>query len=256
VSVIEIDGASNNGVGDIRELKKKVTTYGMHGRFKIYIIDEAQMLTKPAFNALLKTLEEPPSHVKFILCTTELDKIPKTIRSRCQLFTFYPIADDVMAKQLENVMALESVKFEADLPIELAKMANGSLRDSLTLLDQVINTGESPLTTTTLERFFGKPKKSRVQAILVALGQGDVGKVGRETAQLNRKGFNEYFVVATLIDAMHEIIPTRLNDPEKLETIVDIIIELEALSRSVRTSESPAALLKATLLKIALRRRK
>ena len=254
VSVFEIDGASNNKVDDIRSLKDDVGTYAMHGRFKIYIIDECQMLTKQAFNALLKTLEEPPSHVKFILCTTELAKVPKTIQDRCQLFRFNPIADEVLSDQLGWVLEHEGVEYDGEFTMELAKMAQGSLRSGLTLLDQLINTG-GRLTAATLEGFFGKPMRSRVQGLLTAISRGDIVNTIRSLKHLTSRGFSEYFVVTTVIDALQELMTKRLDEPDKLEVIIDIILDLEALSRVVRSSETPKALLEASLLKTTLKRR-
>jgi len=254
VSVFEIDGASNNKVEDVRKLKDQIGTFGMHGRFKIYIIDEIQMFTKQAFNALLKTLEEPPKHVKFILCTTELAKIPKTIQSRCQLYPFRPIREEVLSKHLSWVLDQEKVTYDEEFILELVKMAHGSLRDGITTLDQLINSGQNPLTAATLENFYGKPQRSQVQDILVAISRGDVPGTMSGLNRLTRKGFSEYYIVTTLIDALQELIPKRLSDPEKLGPVVDIIMELEMMSRNVRASETPQALLEATLLRIALNR--
>lgn len=257
ISVIEIDGATHNKVDHARKLIEEVGLYGMHGRFKIYIIDEVHMLTKPAFNALLKTIEEPPSHVKFILCTTELAKIPKTIQSRCQLYQFYPILDDVMAERLEDIMAVEGVKHEQGVALEIAKMSSGSLRDAITLLDQLINmVTAAGLTSTTIRNFFKKPKRSQIMVVLTALSAGDVAMTQTAMQKLARRGFSEFYVVTLIVEALQEMIPNRLTEPDKLEVIVDIILELEALSREVRTSDVPGALLEATLLKIALKRRK
>lgn len=255
ISVFEIDGASNNKVDDIRALKDEVGSYAMHGRYKIYIIDECQMLTKQAFNALLKTLEEPPSHVKFILCTTELGKIPTTIQDRCQLYRFYPITDETLAKRLNWVLVQEGGKCDDEFALELAKMAQGSLRNGLTLLDQLINTGEEILTVASLEGLFGKPARSRVAGLIMAISRGDVANVMKNLNQLTRRGFSEYFVVTTVIDALQELIQDRVSKPCKLEAVVDIILDLEGLSRVVRSSDTPKALLEASLLKTTLKRR-
>lgn len=256
ISVIEIDGASNNKVDDARKLIEEVGFYGMHGRFKIYIIDEVHMLTKPAFNALLKTLEEPPSHVKFILCTTELDKIPKTVQSRCQLFRFHPVPADIIADQLEKVAEQEGLETDDNVTIELAKMVNGSMRDGLTLLDQLINSAkDDKLTLGDLEGFFGKPSPKYIQNIMGALSSGNVAKTASAVKWLLERGFGEYYVITTLIDSLRSRMADRLGEPDKLKVIVDIILALEKLSRIIRTSEIPGALFEATLLKIALDRR-
>lgn len=255
LSVIEIDGATHNKVDDIRKLRDEVGQYGMYGRFKIYIIDEVHMLTKQAFNALLKTLEEPPGHVKFILCTTDLGAVPKTVQSRCQRYQFYPIADDVIAAQLEYILSEEAVKFEAGVPLELAQMVNGSLRDGITLLDQLINVVSDTLSLSAVRNFFGTPKRSHIREVLTALSSGDTVKTAAAMRKLTRRGFSEYYIVTVVIRGLQELIPNRLEEPDKLEVIVDIMIELEALSRIVRSSDIPKALFEASLLKIALNRR-
>ncbi|MCP4453060.1 MAG: DNA polymerase III subunit gamma/tau, partial [Planctomycetes bacterium] len=134
IDVLEIDGASNNGVDQVRELRENAIYRPARSRYKIYIIDEVHMLTVAAFNALLKILEEPPAHVKFIFATTEPNKVLATIQSRCQRFDFRNISAPDIAKQLKNVLMLEKIDFQDDLVLALGKMANGSMRDSLSLL--------------------------------------------------------------------------------------------------------------------------
>ena len=138
VDVLEIDGASNRGIDEIRQLRQNVNVRPSRERFKIYIIDEVHMLTREAFNALLKTLEEPPEHVKFIFCTTEPTKIPVTILSRCQRFDFAGIQTPAIAKRLEQIVAAEGVEAEPDALRLLARRAAGSMRDSQSLLEQLL----------------------------------------------------------------------------------------------------------------------
>ena len=142
LDVIEIDGASNNGVDEIRELKTHVTLAPFNSRYKIYIIDEVHMLSAAAFNALLKTLEEPPAYVVFILATTEPHKVPVTIRSRCQHIPFHSISPEDIFKRLNEVCKLENVKAENAALWEIARQADGALRDALSLLEQVIAAGD------------------------------------------------------------------------------------------------------------------
>ncbi|MHC4332596.1 MAG: DNA polymerase III subunit gamma/tau, partial [Planctomycetota bacterium] len=153
IDVIEIDGATNNGVEQVRELRQNVIYRPARARHKIYIIDEVHMLSVPAFNALLKTLEEPPSHVKFIFATTEPNKVIATIQSRCQRFDFNNINGKLIAEQLRSILKQEKIKYEDDLVLPLAKMANGSMRDGLSLLDRLISTGVEPLTVGLLEEY-------------------------------------------------------------------------------------------------------
>lgn len=137
IDIIEIDAASNNGVDEIRELRNNVNLVPATGKYKIYIIDEVHMLTIGAFNALLKTLEEPPAHVIFILATTEIHKIPNTILSRCQKFDFKKISIDKIKERLEYVVDKEDISIDKDSITEIARLADGGMRDALSILDQV-----------------------------------------------------------------------------------------------------------------------
>ena len=139
MDIIEMDAASNNGVDEIREINNKVNLVPSIGKYKIYIIDEVHMLTIGAFNALLKTLEEPPSHVIFILATTDPQKVPITILSRCQRFDLKKISESKIAERLEYICEEENIEYEADALYEIAKLGDGCLRDSISILDQVIS---------------------------------------------------------------------------------------------------------------------
>src|SRR5271157_3509298 len=139
VDVIEIDAASNRGIDEIRELRETVRYLPMEARYKVYIIDEAHMLTEPAFNALLKTLEEPPGHNIFILATTESQKIPYTILSRCQRFDFRRISEANLIDQLKRICIDEQVSYDEKVLNYVVREADGSLRDAESILDQVIS---------------------------------------------------------------------------------------------------------------------
>lgn len=153
LDVIEIDGASNNGVDSIRELKENVALAPFTSKYKIYIIDEVHMLSQGAFNALLKTLEEPPEHVIFILATTEPHRVPVTIRSRCQHIPFHVISPEDIYKRLEEVCKLENINAEPEALWEIARQADGALRDALSLLEQVSASGD--ITLSNIEAAFG-----------------------------------------------------------------------------------------------------
>ena len=138
MDVIEIDGASNRGIDEIRELRENIKFMPLSGKFKVVIIDEVHMLTVQAFNALLKTLEEPPAHVKFIMATTDIHKVPQTIISRCQRFDFLPMTNTVIKDRLNHILKVESVDID-DASLELiANKSEGSMRDALGFLDQVL----------------------------------------------------------------------------------------------------------------------
>ena len=155
LDVLEIDGASNRGINDIRELREVVKYPPTSGRFRIYIIDEVHMLTREAFNALLKTLEEPPSHVIFIMATTDPHKIPQTILSRTQRFDFNRLTLHEICNHLQSVLGLEDIGFEENTLDVIAQKGDGSMRDSLSLLDQVIAYSDDRITISTVRNVLG-----------------------------------------------------------------------------------------------------
>jgi DNA polymerase III subunit gamma/tau len=184
--VIEIDGASNNGVDDARELRGNINTRPSRSRYKIYIIDEVHMLSKAAFNALLKTLEEPPAHVKFIFATTEVQKIPITILSRCQRFDFAGIPADQILEQLKTITLREGKQADDEALELVARRAGGSMRDSQSLLDQLLAFGGDRLTADQVREMLGMAGDDRVVALAEAVVGKDAGKalaVLEETAQ-------------------------------------------------------------------------
>jgi DNA polymerase-3 subunit gamma/tau len=146
IDVVEMDAASHTGVDDVREIIEAVRYASVSARFKIYIIDEVHMLSKNAFNALLKTLEEPPEHVKFLFATTEVDKVPVTVLSRCQRFDLRRIPSDKLAEHFARVAEAEQVEVEPEALNVIARAAEGSARDGLSLLDQAIAHGEGHVT--------------------------------------------------------------------------------------------------------------
>ena len=139
LDVLEIDGASNRGIEEIRNLREQIKFAPMVGSYKVIIIDEVHMLTNPAFNALLRTLEEPPEHGKFIFCTTDIHKVPATIISRCQRFDFNRIATDTIIARISYILKQEAIDFDLDSLQLIARKADGSMRDALSILDQVIS---------------------------------------------------------------------------------------------------------------------
>jgi DNA polymerase III subunit gamma/tau len=184
VDVLEIDGASNRGIDEIRQLRQNVNVRPSRARFKIYIIDEVHMLTTPAFNALLKTLEEPPEHVKFIFCTTEADKIPITVLSRCQRFDFAPIETKSILARLEEIAKSEGVEADPAALQILARRAAGSMRDSQSLLEQLLAFGGKKISVEDVHAMLGTARNSRLSGITqsiirrdaaTALGEVDSG---------------------------------------------------------------------------------
>ena len=166
IDLIEIDAASNNSVDDIRELRDKVGFRPSEGRYKIYIIDEVHMLSNSAFNALLKTLEEPPPHARFVLATTEPHKIPATVLSRCQRFDFRRIPAPEIAGHLRHIVTVEGFGAEDDALLAIARAAQGCMRDAVSLLDQMLAYGADAITLAQVQQVLGA-----VNAEAVAAGQ-------------------------------------------------------------------------------------
>jgi DNA polymerase-3 subunit gamma/tau len=176
VDVIEIDAASNRGIDDVREIRGNVQYAPSRSRFKIYIIDEVHMLSTPAFNALLKTLEEPPPHVKFIFATTEAQKIPITILSRCQRFDFAGIAAARIVERLRQVVAGEGMQADDEALELVARRAGGSMRDAQSLLDQLLAFGGERLTADQVHALLGTARDDRVLALAAAVLERDAGR--------------------------------------------------------------------------------
>ncbi len=274
LNVIEIDGASNNSVDQARQL---IANAGLsptgNARYKVYIIDEVHMLSISAFNALLKTMEEPPPHVKFILCTTEPHKVPATIHSRCQGFDFRNIPTPKIVEHLGSVLASESVEAESQVVWQIARLANGSMRDGLSLLDRLISTGQSPLTPDVLEQMFGLPDSQLVGALVDALANGDVKGSLESVANLITNGISQDQVFEVLIERFRQLMLIAVCGPdsELVELPEDtkaaateqakrfdaagltyMIAQCESVQRNGTSSATPRALLDATIVRLAL----
>ena len=173
VDVVEIDAASNRGIDEIRSLRQNVAVRPARGRFKIYIIDEVHMLTREAFNALLKTLEEPPGHVKFVLCTTEPEKLPITILSRCQRFDFVTVDAPAIARRLGQIVAAEGASVTDDALALIARRAAGSMRDSQSLLEQLLGSSDGAIGVDDVHAVIGTGREERIGALLAAIAGRD-----------------------------------------------------------------------------------
>ena len=274
MNVIEIDGASNNSVDQARQL---IGNAGLsptgNAQFKIYIIDEVHMLSTAAFNALLKTMEEPPSHVKFILCTTEPHKVPATIQSRCQRFEFRNIATAKIAAHLKEVLAGEEVEAEGEVVFQLARLGNGSMRDALSLTDRLLATGASPITAATLQEMLGLPDHERVEQWVGAMADGDVKGTLEGAADLLNRGIGQDQLVEVLIERLRQLMLVvacgaeselvELSEDAKAGAVtqakrfdaaglVHMIALCENLLRFGKSSSNPRALLDATVVRLAL----
>ncbi len=173
MDVIEVDGASNNSVDQIRDLRDDVRYAPTQGKYKIYIIDEVHMLSNQAFNALLKTLEEPPSHVKFVFATTESQKVLPTIVSRCQRFELKPIADSLIAERLGSIAGEEGVDIEPEALSAIARLAFGGMRDSQSILDQMISFCGKKISARDVQEVYGILSEEQVRALAAHLVAGD-----------------------------------------------------------------------------------
>lgn len=221
VDVIEIDGASNNGVEAIRELRDSVGYMPAHGKFKVYIIDEVHMLSTSAFNALLKTLEEPPAHVIFIFATTEAQKIPITVLSRCQRFDFRRIATRRIADHLAHICKTENIPAEAEALWIIARQADGSMRDGLSLLDQVITFCNGELSHDKVVSVLGLTDRQLLASCLDALVKQDTHASMKVVEQIFTAGYDAKIFAQDLLEEIRNLLIVKLN-PQSLEQIVDV----------------------------------
>lgn len=273
IDVIEIDGASNTGVDNIRQLRENAAYRPARARHKIYIIDEVHMLSVGAFNALLKILEEPPAHIKFIFATTDPHKVLATIQSRCQRFDFAAISPDVIAKQLSGILKQEQITFEQDFLMQLSRLANGSMRDALSLLDQLISVGAQPLTLAMLEQLLGRPGAEHLASIVKSIGSADpaatlasietlimMGQTPLQIAEYLIEMFRDVMVLKTvgisseilLLSGVSKSILAELAAGYEVPWLVYAITALERLRYTLKNSETARALLEATLLRLAM----
>jgi DNA polymerase-3 subunit gamma/tau len=200
VDVLEIDGASNRRIEEVRDIRQNVQFRPTRGRYKIYIIDEVHMLTREAFNALLKTLEEPPPHVKFIFATTDVQKVPITILSRCQRFDFTGIAGPLIIDRLRAVVQAEGVKADDEALELVARRAGGSMRDAQSLLDQLLAFGGDRLTLEQVHKLLGTADEDQVAALAAAV----VGKEAPKALALLAAGLDSGLQIGELVDQLIE----------------------------------------------------
>lgn len=219
VDVIEIDGASNNGVEQVRELRQNAGLRPSRSRYKIYYIDEVHMLTTAAFNALLKTLEEPPAHVKFFFATTEANKIPITVLSRCQRYDFAGIGPDAIAGSLATVCASEGVEAEPEALMALARRAGGSLRDAQSLLESLLASGASPLTVDLVQTLLGAASEDVLLELLAAIVDHDPAAAVRLFAQTQAAGVQPGDLLSSLIDVTRDAMVVALGAESALLSV-------------------------------------
>ena len=271
--VIEIDGASNNKVDDARELIANSVYRPLRGKKKVYIIDEVHMLSTAAFNALLKTMEEPPEHVVFILCTTEPQKVPPTIQSRCQRFDFRNIPSTRIAEHLAAVVKDENHTAEPELLHSVARLGNGSMRDALSLMDRLLAAGTKKLTVELLEELLGLPDRELVGSLIDSFADGDPAPALKAADELLSRAisieqlletllerFRDLMVIAacgektTLVDLSDESRKAEAARAARFDAagLVHMIALTESVQRACRSSPAPRALFGALLVRLAL----
>jgi DNA polymerase-3 subunit gamma/tau len=223
IDVIEIDAASNTGVDNVREIIEGAKYNPVSARFKIYIIDEVHMLSKQAFNALLKTLEEPPERIKFIFATTEIRKVPITILSRCQRFDLRRLDEDVLAKHLAMIADKENVKFEEDALKLLARAGDGSVRDSLSLMDQAMTQLDGNLTVAGVRKMLGLSDKTVLFDLYEQMMAGQIAEALKTISVQYECGADPFETVQDLLALTHwltrvKVVPSTAEDVTVSET--------------------------------------
>ena len=225
LDIIEIDAASNNGVDDIRALREKAQVAPVSAPKKIYIIDEVHMLSKPAFNALLKTLEEPPAHVVFILATTDADKLPATILSRVQQFFFRPISVDVMARQLMTIAEKEGFAIEAEAARLIAERSRGGFRDGISMLDQLsaLASSDKPLSASDVAQYLGLSATKTLENLLELYQQRDASGALSLLGELEQAGADPVVLSRQLLSLLR----ARLHQQPALIQLIKQLIEVD-----------------------------
>lgn len=204
VDIIEIDAASNNGVDEIRELKNKISLVPSELKYKVYIIDEVHMLSIGAFNALLKTLEEPPEHVIFILATTDPQKVPETIISRCQCFSFKRISTDKIATNLNNICKKENIDIDEEVINEIAYSCDGGMRDALSSLDQLRSYSDSKITLDDYANVNGSLTNAELESFFMDIFNSDYSSMLSSIKKYNEQGKNLITILEKLMRFMRE----------------------------------------------------
>lgn len=233
IDVLELDAASRTGVDDIRDILDGVRYKPTNCRYKIYIIDEVHMLTKNAFNALLKTLEEPPAHVKFIFATTEIRKVPVTVLSRCQRFDLQRLKIDDLMKLFNKIVAAENLKADDEALHMIASAADGSARDGLSLLDQAISLGSGKVRTDIVKEMLGMADRGQAFEIFEKLLSGDMPELVKKLQEVYKNGANPTAVLNDLINITHLLtkvllIPAFANNENLSETEKSFLKETSA----------------------------
>lgn len=260
MDIKEIDAASNNSVDNIRQIKDEIMYMPSFGKYTVYIIDEVHMLSMGAFNALLKTLEEPPEHVIFILATTEIAKVPDTIKSRCQRFEFRAIDEDVIENRLKDILEKEQIPYEDDALLEIVNAASGGLRDGISAIDQLASFGK--ITKDTVQEVLGSAKTDDSLKIIEAIGKKDVTLALSQIEKMRDEGADISKLPVSIIENLRQLLKIKSSKKElktedefqkilelfTIDSISSLIIGISELDSKMRYSPYPEILLDAFIV--------
>lgn len=269
IDIIEIDAASNNRVDEIREIRSAVKFLPVNGKYKVYIIDEVHMLTDSAFNALLKTLEEPPAHVIFVLATTEAHKLPATILSRCMRFDFRLVATEVLSNHLENIFKKEGKKAEKQAIDYIAALGEGSVRDMLSIADMCINYSDKKLTYADVLSLLGATDKEIIGQLYDAIAQNNVGQILSIIDKLTSSGKSVNLIAKDVVRYCRDILAIKssgenliaasaetlekyrgIAQKSSAEMLIICITELSKIDMELRHSISPRIVLEIACIRV------
>src|SRR3989338_810645 len=250
VDLVEIDAASNNSVGDVRDLIEKMQFSPLMANSRVYIIDEVHMLSKPAFNALLKTLEEPPEYVYFILATTELHKVLETIQSRCQRFLFRRVKDDDILRRLQYIADQEHIKIDREALRMIARHALGSFRDGIALLDQLRSLEK--ITANDVTERIGKSSLAFIEEIVQALTNRDLSEITTIVKRIEDSNVPADLVASDLLSLVRTHMHAAIERKENPEPYIRMTDALLAGLKNIRLSPVPTLVLESALLSLCL----
>ena len=251
VDILEIDAASNNGVDEIRDLREKVRYAPAVGKYKVYIIDEVHMLSTGAFNALLKTLEEPPAHAVFILATTETHKLPATILSRCQRFDFKRLPESLLVQQMEKVLSEEGIQADRQALALIASQAQGGMRDALSLLDQCAGMSGGEITLEKAQQVLGAAGSDQVERMAQSIADRQVRQTLAQLQQIYDNGADLSVFVREMIDYYRERMIECAEQAEG-QWAMEAMLLLAQAETDMKLSPRPKTQLEAALVKLCV----
>ncbi|MBR3210361.1 MAG: DNA polymerase III subunit gamma/tau [Bacilli bacterium] len=253
VDIIEIDAASNNGVNEIRELRNNVALVPSELKYKVYIVDEVHMLSDAAFNALLKTLEEPPAHVIFILATTDPEKVPDTIVSRCQCFSFKRISNETIRERLAFICKKEKIKIEDAVLDKIALLSDGGLRDAIGLLDKMVSYTDEKITIDDFNEVNGIVSDQDLFELIQSIMSGDIKNTLEIISQFNIKGKNLIQIMIQVVNYTRDIIVDYYLEKKNTDLSIDLlqvfVNELNEKMNDIKRSSNTKVFIEMFLLK-------